>query len=78
MDWQYLFNLVAGAVMLGVGWWCRQIWDSVQLLKKDVQSIEVALPTNYVRKVDLDVKFDKLESTLQRILDKLDQKADKE
>jgi hypothetical protein len=78
MDWQYLFNLVGGAFMLGVGWWCRQIWDSVQNLKKDVQSIEVALPTNYVRKVDLDVKFDKLESTLQRILDKLDQKADKE
>jgi hypothetical protein len=78
MDWQYLFNLVGGAFMLGVGWWCRQIWDSVQNLKKDVQSIEVALPTNYVRKIDLDVKFDKLESTLQRILDKLDQKADKE
>jgi hypothetical protein len=78
MDWQYLFNMVAGAGMLGVGWWCRQIWDSVQNLKKDVQSIEVALPTNYVRKVDLDAKFDKLESTLQRILDKLDQKADKE
>jgi hypothetical protein len=78
MDWQYLFNMVAGVGMLGVGWWCRQIWDSVQQLKKDVQDIEVALPTNYVRKVDLDVKFDKLESTLQRILDKLDQKADKE
>ena len=78
MDWQYLFNLVGGEFMLGVGWWCRQIWDSVQQLKKDVQDIEVALPTNYVRKVDLDVKFDKLESTLQRILDKLDQKADKE
>ena len=77
MDWQYLFNLVGGAFMLGVGWWCRQIWDSVQNLKKDVQNIEVNLPTNYVRKVDLDVKFDKLESTLQRILDKLDQKADK-
>ena len=78
MDWQYLFNLVGGAFMLGVGWWCRQIWDSVQNLKKDVQNIEVNLPTNYVRKVDLDAKFDKLESTLQRILDKLDQKADKE
>jgi len=78
MDWQYLFNLVGGAFMLGVGWWCRQIWDSVQNLKKDVKSIEVNLPTYYVLKVDLDVKFDKLEATLQRILDKLDQKADKE
>jgi hypothetical protein len=41
MDWQYLFNMVAGAGMLGVGWWCRQIWDSVQQLKRDVQKIEV-------------------------------------
>ena len=78
MDWQYLFNLVGGAFMLGVGWWCRQIWDSVQQLKKDVQKIEVALPTDYVRKIDLEARFDKLEVTLQRILDKLDQKVDRE
>ena len=78
MDWQYLFNLVGAAFMLGVGWWCRQIWDSVQQLKRDVQKIEVALPTDYVRKIDLEARFDKLEFTLQRILDKLDQKADKE
>jgi hypothetical protein len=78
MDWQYLFNLVGGAFMLGVGWWCRQIWDSVQQLKKDVQKIEVALPTDYVRKIDLEARFDKLELTLQRILDKLDQKMDRE
>jgi hypothetical protein len=78
MDWQLLFNLGGTAILFSIGWWCRQIWDSVQQLKRDVQSIEVSLPTNYVRKVDLDVKFDKLESTLQRILDKLDQKADKE
>ena len=78
MDWQYLFNLVGGAFMLGVGWWCRQIWDSVQQLKKDVQKIEVALPTDYVRKIDLEARFDKLEVTLQRILDKLDQKMDRE
>ena len=78
MDWQYLFNLVGGAFMLGVGWWCRQIWDSVQQLKKDVQKIEVALPTDYVRKIDLEARFDKLDITLQRILDKLDQKMDRE
>ena len=65
MDWQYLFNMVAGAGMLGVGWWCRQIWDSVQNLKKDVQSIEVALPTNYVRKVDSNLSNLTSKSTLR-------------
>jgi len=35
------------------------------------------LPTNYVTKSDIDTKFDKIEATMQRILDKLDTKADK-
>lgn len=77
MEWQNFFNLLGGALLTAIGWWCRQIWDSVQQLKKDVQKIEVDLPTNYVLKSDLEAKFDKLENTLQRILDKLDTKADK-
>jgi len=78
MDWQIIINLAGAAALSTLGWFARQLWDSVQNLKDDVKQIEINLPTNYVRKVDLDVKFDKLESTLQRILDKLDQKADKE
>jgi hypothetical protein len=77
MEWQYVINLVGTAAFLSIGWWCRQIWDSVQILKKDVQNIEVVLPTKYVLKEDIEAKFDKLEVTLQRILDKLDTKADK-
>jgi len=77
MEWQYVINLIGTGVLLSIGWWCRQIWDSVQTLKKDVQKIEVALPTKYVLKEDIEAKFDKLEATLQRILDKLDTKADK-
>lgn len=77
MDWQYVINFLGAAILTTVGWWCRQIWDSVQNLKNDVQAIEVALPTKYVLKEDIEAKFDKLELTLQRILDKLDTKADK-
>jgi len=77
MDWQHVINFIGAAILTAVGWWCRQIWDSVQNLKKDVQAIEVALPTKYVLKEDIEAKFDKLEVTLQRILDKLDTKADK-
>lgn len=77
MDWQYVINFLGAAILTTVGWWCRQIWDSVQTLKNDVQAIEVALPTKYVLKEDIETKFDKLELTLQRILDKLDTKADK-
>jgi hypothetical protein len=77
MDWQLLFNLIGTAVMATIGWFARQLWDSVQDLKDDIKNIEVDLPTNYVRRVDIDAQFNKLEASLQRILDKLDQKADK-
>ena len=77
MDWQLLFNLIGTAVMATIGWFARQLWDSVQKLKDDIKKIEVDLPTNYVRRVDIEAQFNKLETSLQRILDKLDQKADK-
>jgi hypothetical protein len=77
MDWQLLFNLIGTAVMATIGWFARQLWDTEQDLKEDIKNIEVDLPTNYVRRVDIDAQFNKLEASLQRILDKLDQKADK-
>jgi len=77
MDWQLLFNLIGTAVMATIGWFARQLWDSVQDLKENIKNIEVDLPTNYVRRVDIEAQFNKLEASLQRILDKLDQKADK-
>jgi hypothetical protein len=77
MDWQLLFNLIGTAVIATIGWFARQLWDSVKDLKDDIKNIQVDLPTNYMRKVDIDAQFNKLELSLQRILDKLDQKADK-
>ena len=78
MDWQILFNLVSGVLLVGIGWWCREIWDSVRRLKEDLKKIEVDMPTNYVRKVDIDARLDKIDSVLERIFDKLDEKADKQ
>jgi len=77
MDWQLLFNLIGTAIMATIGWFARQLWDSVKELKEDIKNIQVDLPTNYVRRVDIEAQFNKLETSLQRILDKLDQKADK-
>jgi hypothetical protein len=77
MEWQTLFNLIAGSVLAVTGWFARQIWDSVQDLKNDIHKIEVDLPTYYVKRVDIDTRFDKLENILERIFDRLEQKADK-
>ena len=77
MDGQTLFNLAGGAILAATGWWCRQIWDSVQKLKDDVKSIEIDLPTNYVKKNDMTVRFDRIEVLLDKLYEKLEQKADK-
>ena len=77
MDPQMLFNLASGAVVGGIGWFARQIWDSVQRLQAELHSLEVELPKTYVSKFDLDKRMDHIEGMFQRIYDKLDGKADK-
>ena len=77
MENQSLFNIVVVAVLGCVGWFARQLWDAIRSLKNDLKEIEVDLPTQYVRKVDIESRFDKLESILEKIFDRLDRKADK-
>lgn len=74
---QQLINWIFGAGMALIGWLGRTLWDAVDALKKDVKDIEVSLPSHYVRKDELEVRFDKIEVMLNRIFEKLDTKADK-
>ena len=77
MDFQFFLNFALSIIMVGIGWWCREIWDSVKTLKKDIQNIEVDLSKNYVSKNEINTRFDKIDSILERIFDKLDNKVDK-
>ena len=77
MEMQNFLNLAGGAAIAAGGWFARQLWDSVQELKKDIHQIEVDLPKNYVMKEDLDKRMAHIEDMFQRIYDKLDGKADK-
>lgn len=77
MNDQSIINLVMGTALAVIGWFARQLWDAVQTLKKDMKELEVDLPTHYVRKEDFETRFDKIESMLERIFDKLDHKVDK-
>ena len=77
MDWQNIINIGVGAALSIMGWFARQLWDSVQKLKSDIQRIEVDLPTSYVKKSDMETQFNKIEAMLEKIFDKLDAKVDK-
>ena len=77
MDFQSIINLVGGAILCAVGWWCREIWDSVKTLKNSLQGLEVDLAKNYATRQDINSRLDKIDQVLERIFDRLDGKADK-
>jgi hypothetical protein len=84
MDFQIIFNLVAGLVVGIGGWFARQLWDSVKELKNDISGIRLHMSENYVKKsevenfrADMDKRFDRIELLLDKIFEKLDGKVDK-
>jgi hypothetical protein len=77
MEFQAMFNFIGGAVLVAVGWWCKEIWDSVKKLKDELKAIEIDLPKNYVSKADIENRFDKIDATLERLFDRLNEKVDK-
>ena len=77
MDSQIVINAIGGLLAIIVGWLGRELWDAVQNLKTDMKELEIRLPTHYVRKDDMEVRFDKIEAMLNKLFDRLDSKADK-
>ena len=77
MEWQILVNIVGAAGLSAVGWFARVLWDIVQELRKDIKQIEIHLPTHYVKKDELAVRFDRIEQLLDKLYEKLESKADR-
>jgi predicted phage tail protein len=77
VDFQFFFNTVLGATLMVIGWFARQLWDATQKLKEDVSDLELNMSENYVKKIDITARFDKIESILERLFDKLESKQDK-
>jgi hypothetical protein len=77
MDWQPIINIGAAAALTVIGWFARQLWEAVQELKRDVSGLELHVAENYVKKIDIAARFDRIEMLLDKLYDKLDQKADR-
>jgi len=77
MDTQFLFNLgttIAGAV---AGWILRIVWQEIKLVQQSQKEIEQDMSNNYVRKDDYRIDIAEIKKMFNRIMDKLDTKADK-
>lgn len=74
---QSTINLALSAALAIAGWFARQLWEAVKVLKDDLHRIEADMPKTYVLKDDMDKRMDHIEDMFKRIYDKLDGKADK-
>lgn len=77
MDPQSLINLVGGAALAAMGWFARVIWEAVAELRKDLHAIETELPDKYVRRDEYSATMMRIEGMIEKIFDRLDNKADK-
>ena len=73
MDYQTLFNLAITVAAFFGGWTFNRIYTAIDRLDKDVRD----LPHIYVSKTDYKAELQKIDASLCRIFDKLDEKADK-
>lgn len=79
--WQNIINIVGGALLAAMGWFCREIWDSVKALREDVHRIEINLPESYIKRSEIetrldkiDMRFEKLDAHITKLFDRLDNK----
>ena len=77
MDTQTLINLGGAIILAGMGWLARELWGAVKGLRKDLHIIEVALPSNYIRKDEFQEGVKELKDICRQIFERLENKADK-
>ena len=72
-DGQILFNIIIGIAGVFGGWILNNISRSIERLDKDVRQ----MPLTYVTRADYRADIEEIKAMLNRINDKLDEKADK-
>jgi hypothetical protein len=77
MDAQSIINFAGGASLAVGGWFARQLWDAMAELRRDMHSLEIDLPKNYVRKDEFANAVTRIETMLEKIFDRLNEKVDK-
>jgi len=87
MSWEAIFAGLTLVYLIGgsvISYWVnsisnnqKSISDSQTDLAKDLKTLEVLLPNEYVKKADINARLDKIDDIPEKIFDKLDQKADK-
>jgi hypothetical protein len=60
-----------------IGWFARTLWDGQQKIKDDMALFKVKVAEEYVPNNRFETVLQQINRNIQRVLDKLDEKADK-
>ena len=77
MDVQSLINIGFAAFSAGVGWFAREMWSAVKVLKDDLSKLREEIANDRVHKDDFRDAMREIKEMLTKIFDKLDGKVDK-
>jgi hypothetical protein len=88
MEWQSFFNFAIGIVMAALGWFAREIWDSIKDVRRDIKDLDARMHTDFVRKDDfkdamaehkndMNAGFREIKDMIGLLFSKLDKKVDK-
>ncbi|QAU22610.1 hypothetical protein EO087_00320 [Dyella sp. M7H15-1] len=77
MEYKTAFDIVLGAALTVLGWVARELWGAVKELRADFAKLRAELPREYVLKEDMKEAFEPVHQKLDKIFDKLEEKADK-
>jgi len=77
MDLQDFFLMGLSLACSVLGWFGRELWSAVSALKSDLKELTKEINEKYVRKDDFRDFKTELMNVLNRIEQKLDNKADK-
>ena len=77
MDWQYMFNGLAGVLGIVGGWLLNTMWSAVRSLETKVAAIDVLVAGQYVKKEELTQLSNAIFHKLDKIQDAIERKADK-
>ena len=77
MGWQNYLDAAVAIISAIFGWLFKIVWDAIKELKVDLKETNLLIHEKYVRREDYHIEMAKIETMFQRIMDKLDGKADK-
>jgi len=77
MDVQQIFNLGASVIGAAAMWILKVIWDEIKALKDAQDAMQKDLAKQVVLKDDYRADISDIKNMFNRILDKMDTKADK-